>query len=182
MSPGRNIVLIGYRGAGKTTVGREIAHLAGARFVDSDDHVARQAGCTITEIFIREREEGFRQRERLAIEELLAEAARCGTPTVLAVGGGAVLDARNVMDLRAFGAVVWLRADREELARRVAADPASHTLRPPLTKYLNAAATHAPPERESLYASCAHITIDVGGLTAAQVAQSILDRLPSCPD
>lgn len=108
------VTLIGLMGAGKTKVGRNAAAAVGRVFVDTDHVVERDAGMTIAEIFAGEGEPGFRRRERAAVEEATA------TPGALvSVGGGAVLDERNVVRMRSAGPVVWLYAEPETLARRL---------------------------------------------------------------
>ena len=87
----KNIVLIGYRGSGKTSVGRLLADRLGWAFVDTDDLIESQAGTSIADIFATEGEAGFRAREREAIAKATQDARR-----VIAVGGGAVTDRRNV--------------------------------------------------------------------------------------
>lgn len=110
----RSIVLCGFMGTGKTVVGRELAALLGRRFVDLDETIAADAGRTIGEIFTDEGEVGFRRREREAVARV---ATRSGL--VVAVGGGAVLDAENREALTASGDLVLLTADTPVLAARL---------------------------------------------------------------
>jgi shikimate kinase len=124
-----NIVLIGLRGSGKTACGELLAQRLGWRFVDTDAQVQQRVGLTIKEIFEREGEAGFRKRE---VEAVRAAAAL--DHAVIATGGGAILDARNVAALRAHGFVVHLSASPEVLWRRISADPLSAAQRPPLAK------------------------------------------------
>src|ERR1700683_4779598 len=84
----RRIVLTGFMGSGKSTVGPLLARQLGWKFVDADDVIAAEAGATIPEIFAREGEAAFRERERAAIARLASEDA-----LVLALGGGAIEDA-----------------------------------------------------------------------------------------
>jgi 3-dehydroquinate synthase len=110
-----NLVLVGFMGAGKSTVGRLLAERLGWSFVDVDARIEREAGRSIPELFAQEGEAGFRERERRAI------AAVCqGDRQVIAPGGGAVLDSRNEEALRAAGPVVALTAPLDVLWRRVA--------------------------------------------------------------
>ena len=81
----RQIVLTGFMGSGKSTVGPLLAERLGWKFVDADDVIAAEAGCTIPEIFRREGEAAFRERERATIERLVE-----GGGLVLALGGGAI--------------------------------------------------------------------------------------------
>jgi shikimate kinase len=100
-------------GAGKSRVGRALASLLGFDFVDTDALVEQAAGMKVAEIFAREGEAGFRQRERAALEGL--PERRC----VAALGGGAVVAPGNRALLRTKGRLVWLDARPETLAERV---------------------------------------------------------------
>ena len=111
----RTIVLVGLMGAGKSSVGRRLAHALGLPFRDADDEVERAAGRSIAEIFDELGEAAFRDGERRVIARLLEEP-----PHVLATGGGAFMhpDTRKLVASKAVS--VWLQADVEVLARRVA--------------------------------------------------------------
>ncbi len=111
----RTLVLVGLMGAGKTSVGRRIAHRLGLGFVDADAEIEAAAGCTIAEIFARHGETAFRDGERRVIQRLLEEPAH-----VLATGGGAFMDPATRACIRARGISLWLRAELEVLVRRVA--------------------------------------------------------------
>jgi shikimate kinase len=100
----QNICLVGMMGAGKTTVGRQLAKRLGRRFVDADHEIEARTGVRIPTIFEIEGEAGFRRREAEAIEALTREHG-----LVLATGGGAVLDPANRRRLREAGLVVYLR-------------------------------------------------------------------------
>lgn len=115
LAPGRNIVLIGVMGAGKTTAGRLVAARLGRPFVDTDEAVEARARRSVAELFAAEGERGFRAREA---EEVRRVAATRGQ--VVAVGGGAVLDPANVTQLRATGDLLLLDAAPEVLAARIA--------------------------------------------------------------
>ena len=108
------IILIGFMGAGKTSVGQLVARSLGREFVDTDVLVQRQARMDVNEIFQREGEEGFRRREVAAIDRAIAIPGR-----VIAVGGGAVLSAENRTALKQAGLLVYLRATPETLAGRL---------------------------------------------------------------
>ncbi|HZP81941.1 MAG TPA: shikimate kinase [Chthonomonadaceae bacterium] len=109
-----NLVLIGFMGTGKTTVGRLCAARLGYRFCDSDAVIEARTGGSIARFFEQHGEAAFRQMEREVIRELAA------TPgLVIATGGGAALNPENVADLRAGGRVVLLTASPEVLLKRV---------------------------------------------------------------
>jgi len=114
LAPGRNLVLIGLMGAGKTTVGRLLAERLERPFVDTDDVVEDVAKLSIAEIFAGAGEREFRSMEAAAIRSVAALRGQ-----VIAVGGGAVLDPANVTHLRSTGDLVLLDADPPTLAARV---------------------------------------------------------------
>ena len=126
-NPG-NVILIGYRGSGKSTVGRLLAEQLGWTFVDTDALIESQAGSTIADVFATEGEAGFRAREGEAIVQITQDIRQ-----VIAVGGGAVTDRRNVERLRGAGKVIWLTAPPEVLWQRISRDERSGTTRPDLT-------------------------------------------------
>jgi shikimate kinase len=113
-APFRNVVLTGFMGTGKSTVGRALAMRLGWRFVDTDDLICEEAGNDIPGIFGREGEARFREREREAIASLAG-----GVSLVVATGGGALSDPGNVEALRSLGPLVQLRARPETILRRV---------------------------------------------------------------
>jgi shikimate kinase len=113
----RNIFLIGLMGAGKTTIGRQLARSLGCEFIDSDHEIEHRTGADIPWIFDIEGEQGFRERERAVIDDL---SQRQGI--VLATGGGAILDVRNREHLAARGLVIYLRASVDRLAQRTDRD------------------------------------------------------------
>lgn len=165
------ISLIGGRGSGKTTVGGALAGRLGWAFLDADAEVVRREGREIPRIFSEDGEAAFREREAAAI------AAALGRPgdAVLATGGGAVLNAATRDRLRAAGPVVWLTADAETLADRVAADAdtrPSLTGRPAAEEMADVLASRTP-----LYQKTATITEPVGGRTVEDVVSSIVARL-----
>ena len=111
----RTIALVGLMGAGKTSVGRRLAEALDLPFRDSDDEVERAAGMAVPEIFELYGETPFREAERRVIARLLN-----GPPHVLGTGGGAFVDPTTRALLREKALVVWLRADVDVLAKRVA--------------------------------------------------------------
>ncbi|WP_455202588.1 shikimate kinase AroK [Kaarinaea lacus] len=113
----KNIIFVGPMGAGKTTIGRQIAKALGRTFYDSDKEIEKRTGATIPLIFELEKEEGFRIRESAMIKELLAK-----DNIVLATGGGAILSEKNRKMMSDHGYVVYLCAPLEQLVRRTARD------------------------------------------------------------
>jgi shikimate kinase len=167
----RGLVLIGYRGTGKTTVGRILAERSGRRFVDSDREIEARSGRSIRSIFCESGETAFRDWEEHTLADLIAEAPGA----ILATGGGAVLREANRRRLRDFGFVAWLTADPSELARRLEADRSGLADRPALT----AAGTldeiaRVLAARTPLYRGSADAIIPTDGRGPREVAEAIL--------
>lgn len=114
-SSDRSIVLVGLMGAGKTTVGRRLAKRLGLPFVDSDEEIEKAADQTIPEIFERFGEASFRDGERRVMRRLID-----GAPKVIATGGGAFVDPETRALILEHCVAVWLKAEPEALAARVA--------------------------------------------------------------
>jgi len=112
---GRTIALVGLMGAGKSTVGRRLATALGMPFRDADTEIEAAAGRSVSDIFREFGEQAFRDGERRVISRLLDEA-----PHVLATGGGAFVDDETRALINARATSVWLKADVEVLAKRVA--------------------------------------------------------------
>ena len=110
----KTVVLVGMMGAGKTAVGRALAARLGVPFLDSDAEIETAAAMTVAEIFERDGEAFFRDRESQVIGRLLD-----GAPAVLSTGGGAFLRADNRETISARGVSVWLDADLDLLWQRV---------------------------------------------------------------
>lgn len=112
------IYLAGFMGSGKSTIGRLLARELGWSFVDLDSEIERREGVTISEIFARSGEAGFRRAEREALLEQ-ASPAKGQVQRVVALGGGTYAFARNRETLRAAGLTFWLDADAATLWERV---------------------------------------------------------------
>ena len=117
MNPNRNLYLVGLMGAGKTTVGRQLAKRLGRRFVDSDHEIEERTGVRIPVIFEIEGEAGFRKREAQVIADLAAESG-----LVVATGGGAVLNPENRVNFKQSGLVVYLCVPPQQLYERTRHD------------------------------------------------------------
>ena len=166
LAPGRNIVLIGLMGAGKSSVGKRLAARLGRPFVDTDAVVEADAGMPVSDIFAAGGERAFREQEAEAIRHVAALRGQ-----VIAVGGGAVLDPANVTQLRATGDLVWLDADPAELAQRVGGGES----RPLLHGHDPAQRLAAlRDDRAGAYESAASIVIDTGGMSPDQVVSAII--------
>lgn len=117
------IYLVGFMGSGKSTIGRLLAERIGWHFVDLDAEIEAAEGMSILEIFETRGEAEFRRLEREAMRERV-RAIECGRPTVLALGGGAIVQPENYALVENNGITIWLDCPFETVCRRV--EPASH--------------------------------------------------------
>lgn len=161
-----NIVLIGLMGSGKSSVGRIVAHMLNFQFVDTDHMIVDQAGCSIADIFAREGEPAFRQRESAVLRQLLGRRH-----TVIATGGGIVTQSVNLPLLKHLGFITWLEASTELLARRTASNNDRPLLRgeePPLVKL-----HRLIQERSPLYKALADLRIQTDELSQQESAYGV---------
>jgi len=169
-----NVILIGFRCTGKTSVGEQLARRLGRPFIDADTYLQEREGKTIAEVFAEGGETLFRQLEREVIAELTEREG-----LVLAAGGGAVLDEENVQRLRASGVVVRLTASLETILARLRGDGKTRSERPRLTaeEDMRREVERLLDYRESFYQRAADLTIDTEGKTVEEVADNVVDCL-----
>ncbi|WP_057830174.1 shikimate kinase AroK [Colwellia sp. TT2012] len=170
MAEKRNIFLIGPMGAGKSTIGREIAERLHLEFFDSDQEIERRTGADIAWVFDLEGEEGFRKREESVIEDLSEKQG-----IVLATGGGSVISASVRNRLSARGIVVYLETTIDKQVARTQRDrrrPLLQTSEDPRTVLENLAV-----ERNPLYEEIADIIVQTDEQSAKVVAHKIIERL-----
>jgi len=168
----RSVVLIGFMGTGKSSVGRRLAQMTRSPRVDIDQMIATTFGMSITKIFARLGEEQFRKEERIVLEQL--DAAE---PSIIVTGGGVILRPENVTRLRELGTIVCLTANLPTLLERLGRG--SHR---PLLRGENRreVVERLLREREPAYREAADLIVDTSGLSHDQVAQSIQDSLALC--
>lgn len=167
------IVLLGYRGSGKTTVGRVVAAKLGVEFVDTDALVQMRAGKSIREIFEQQGEPAFRDLESAVLEDVV----RWTDDRVIATGGGIVLRESNRELLSRSGAYrYYLKAPAEVLFERIHADASTAATRPALTKLGGGIEEiqQLLAQREPLYESVKTRSIDVTAIPPEVVAKMIL--------
>ncbi len=169
MAPRSNIFLVGPMGAGKTTIGRQLAEALGMDFADSDQEIEARTGATIPWIFDVEGEAGFRKREKAMIDELTQRSN-----LVLATGGGAVLDPDNRRHLAARGTVIYLLADIDQLLERTRRDRNRPLLQ---TEDPRARLESLMAERDPLYREVADIILETGQRGVRHAVQTLLRRL-----
>ena len=169
------ITLVGYRGTGKSTLAAPLAKRLGWDWLDADAELERRAGRSIRDIFATDGEPEFRRLERELLHELLQRDR-----LVLAAGGGAILNADSQREMKAAGPVVWLRASADTIERRLAVDPTSGQRRPDLTSSGGRAEIgRLLLFRQPLYRECATITFDTDMMSAEQLVEEVLQRLPA---
>ncbi|MGD9955031.1 MAG: shikimate kinase [Candidatus Nanopelagicales bacterium] len=162
MSP--RVVLVGVPGSGKTTVGGALAERLGVALRDTDRDVEESTGRRIADIFVDDGEPYFRELERAAVAAALAEH-----DGVLALGGGAVIDAGTRALLRE-QPVVWLQVSAAGGAKRVGLD----VPRPVLLGNVRGRLAALVAERTPLYAEVATLSIETDALTPDEVAEAIV--------
>lgn len=160
------VILIGFMGAGKTTVGRELSRLLRVPLIDTDQYIEEKEGLSISELFGKYGEGWFRQRETQALVSLLED----GRDAVISCGGGLPLKEENRKLLKKAGRVVYLRIKPETVCERLRGD----TSRPLLAGAdAREKVSTLMKERESRYRAAADVTIDVDTLTAKETALRI---------
>ncbi|MFK8906776.1 shikimate kinase [Streptomyces sp. YS-3] len=167
MSTGPLVVLVGPMGSGKSTVGALLAERLGAPYRDTDADIVAAQGRPIADIFVDEGEPYFRELEREAVRAALA-----GHTGVLALGGGAVLDA-STRALLAGLPVVYLSMDVEEAVKRVGLN----TARPLLAVNPRRQWRELMEARRHLYTEVARVVVETDARTPEEVAQAVLDAL-----
>ncbi|MBI5923414.1 MAG: shikimate kinase [Betaproteobacteria bacterium] len=160
-----NIYLVGLMGAGKTTVGRQLAKRLGLRFVDSDEEIETRTGVRIPTIFEIEGEAGFRKREAQVLAALTQEDG-----VVLATGGGVVLDPGNRANLAGNGTVIYLCAQPLQLWERT-----RHSRNRPLLQVADPLARLQELflQRDPLYREIADIVVESDGGSSHQLVKKL---------
>jgi shikimate kinase len=170
MEGSRNIYLVGLMGAGKTTVGRQLAQRLGKTFYDTDHEIEHRTGVRVATIFEIEGEPGFRARESQALEALAQME-----DVVLATGGGIVLRPENRAQLKAHGFVIYLCAQPRDLWARTRHDKSRPLLQTddPLKRLEELYAV-----RDPLYREVADLVVDTGRQSVSTLVGQLLKRLP----
>lgn len=169
MATNKNIFLIGLMGAGKTTIGRQIANELSLEFFDSDHEIEKRTGVTITHIFDIEGETGFRKRETTVLDDLTEKKG-----IVLATGGGAILKPENRQFLMSRGTTIYLYANIETLFERTSKDRNRPLLQ---TENPKAKLEELFEIRDPLYRETADIVIDTGKDSIRLALKEILEKL-----
>ena len=166
---GDAIVLVGFMGAGKSSVGRTLARATGLARFDTDEMIAARFGLDVTEIFEKHGEEEFREAETEALRELAGKGA-----AIVVTGGGMVLRPENRRLLRELGTVIHLSADEETLFTRISRRATRPLLR---TENPRATLTELLGKRLPLYQEVADAEVDTTRLSHDEVAERILQSV-----
>ncbi len=162
------VVLVGFMGSGKSSVGRELARRTGAEFVDVDARIERKAGREIRVLFAEEGEAAFRVREKAALVDVLSVKGR-----VVAAGGGAFLDEGNRRMMKAYAPVVFLEVKAETVLRRLERD----AKRPLLQGADRESVVRDLLEKRTPEYRRADHTVPADDLTAKEIAGRIIELL-----
>jgi shikimate kinase len=177
-SPWDRIIFTGFRGTGKSAVGRKIAGLIGFIFIDTDDTLEEALGCTVCDYVQRSGWAAFRQEERLLLARLAGVRQ-----AVIATGGGAIMHQAEWQELRENSRVIWLRATAETIRQRMGEDCETQTQRPSLTGCDPLAEIESVlAEREPLYRAGSDISIDTDNKTQDEIVARIREFLEKDTD
>jgi shikimate kinase len=169
-----NIILVGLMGAGKSTIGRQLARKLGLTFYDSDKVIEERTGVSIPTIFEIEGEAGFREREEQVIAELAA------MPNILlATGGGSVLRETNREHIKSGGTVIYLKAAADQLFHRIKHDRSRPLMQTenPLQTLRNLLRT-----REPYYLEVADLVVPTGKQKVNVTLRDITSKLKQLQD
>ena len=170
----RAVVLVGFMGAGKSSVGRELSQQLGWAFEDLDDRIEAREGRSVEQIFSESGEATFREAEHLALQELISELK--SEPRVLALGGGAFVQNNNAELLASSGLpTVFLNASPEELFRRCEEQGANRPLRRDRAQFFELYKKRLP------HYSKAVLQIDTTGKDVTSVTREISRKLGLMP-
>lgn len=162
----KSIVLIGFMGSGKTTVGLKLSYRLKMPVLDTDKLIEKRMGCSISELFAKQGEEFFRTKET----ELLKELGESSFSRIISVGGGTPVRPENRELLRKCGTVVYLRVCPETVYERIKDDGTRPLLQceDPLQRIKELLAA-----RQEAYKECAHVVLDVDGRDVADIVEEI---------
>lgn len=166
----KNLVLVGFMGSGKTTVGRALSALTGCPLVDCDEQITRDSGKKVTEIFQTEGESGFRRRETALLQEL---CSREQEGIIYSTGGGVVISPENRKYLKKLGTVVLLDITAETVIQRLGKDSTRPLLQgPDRVKKVRTLLVR----RQDAYHQAADLVVDAGSGTPDSIAEEIIAR------
>ena len=165
-----NIVLIGYRGTGKSVISKVLADILHCPRYSFDEEIIRQTGKSIREIVEQEGWERFREIERGVVEKVSLEVRN----SIIDCGGGVVVDERNVMDLRRSGKVALLTSSFEKIIQRISRDLSRPSLESAIS--FEEEQRKVLRERDSKYRAAADCVFDTTNLKPHQIAVEIIEH------
>ena len=165
----KNIVLIGFMGSGKTSVGKRLSLNLKKEFIDMDDFIEKREGMTVSEIFEKKGEQCFREMEKELCRRFAVPKGK-----IIATGGGVIKNAENVANLKKGGVIIYLSSSPERIAYNLRYDNsrpllAGENKEEKIAKLMN--------ERKNLYEKCADITIDVSQMNLDGTLNKIYELL-----
>ncbi len=162
-----NIILVGFMGTGKSTIGRSLSQTLSYPVIDTDQLIEKQQGRSIPEIFEEEGEDAFRDIETALLRSLLKQSGH-----IISTGGGIIIREENRQLLRKMGYVIWLVASPEEIYNRT-----SRNNNRPLLNNEDPAGTIRKllETRIPLYKECAHLSIETNQLNFDEITTGIIE-------
>jgi len=175
----KHLVLIGYRGSGKSSVGKELSRMLGLEWLDTDRAIQDKSNLSIRDIFADQGEATFRDMETDILRDLTAKSAQLPS-SVISSGGGMVMREENRRLIKKLGPVIWLKISPKTALERITADKATNGQRPALTDNpLAVEIREMIAERAPFYAATADMTVgnDDPAVSPEDLASLILDKL-----
>ena len=164
----KNIILIGFMGSGKTTIGKALEEKTDMTFVDTDELIEAYEGCKISEIFVDKGEAYFRRLENETLKDLLTSTDN----KVISTGGGIVTNQENIPLLKQLGKVFYLRIKPETVVKRLEGDKTRPLL---IGEDKLVKVEQLMTDRKELYEMAADKTIDTDGLSVSEIVGKILE-------
>lgn len=165
----RSIFLIGFMGAGKSTIARALQRELGFPLIEMDERIVKEQGMSINDIFAQYGEDHFRDIESQLIVDIGKEE-----PSIVSCGGGVVVRPQNTQNMKEIGRIVFLKATPETIYERVK----NSTDRPILNGHMNVEyIAELMEKRRALYEAAADITIQTDGKTRAQICEEIIGKM-----
>lgn len=164
-----NIILVGFKGCGKTTIGKELAKKMSKDFTDVDEIIEKKQGLSCREIYNKHGSEFFRKLEVEALEEVLKTDDK-----IIAVGGGTVMEEKNKSLIKKNSIVVYIKLKKDQLYNQIIKNgiPAFFNKKNPKKSFKTLL-----KKREPIYNKIADVSVDTSGLTAEKAAEKIFKNL-----
>lgn len=167
--PPRTLVLIGFMGSGKSTIGRMLHEQLGYRLIDTDLLIEERQGMSVSDIFAQHGEPAFRDMETVLLRELIQDDP---ANRIISTGGGIILREENRKLLRRLGFVAWLKAPFSEILERTSRNDDRPLLQ---TRNPESAIKTMMSEREPLYDEAAHLKLNTGELNIGESCTGIIE-------